>query len=166
MEMKKNLPNRKRNRLKEYDYSLNNFYYVTICMQNRKEFFSKIVNEKLVLSQFGKIVTDVLNNLPKYYPCELDEYVVMPDHIHAIIILNNEGDKIRISLSTVIQRFKTFTSKKINELSVDQEKFHWQKSFYDRIIRDEKELYMIRNYIRLNPLKWELDKDRPENLDI
>lgn len=119
MEMNNNLQNRKRNRLKEYDYSLNNFYYVTICMQNRKEFFSKIVNEKLVLSQFGKIVTDVLNNLPKYYPCELDEYVVMPDHIHAIIILNNEGDKIRISLSTVIQRFKTFTSKKINELSVD-----------------------------------------------
>ena len=164
--MDNQLPNRKRTRLKEYDYSFNNFYFVTICMKNRREFFSNIINGKSVLTQFGGIVNEVWNNLPKYYPCELDEFIIMPDHVHAVLILNNDSSRKRISLSTIMQRFKTFTSKKINESLADRDKFHWQKSFYDRIIRNDTELFMIRNYIQLNPLRWELEKDLPKNLDL
>jgi REP element-mobilizing transposase RayT len=157
---------RKNLRLKEFDYSLNFYYFVTICMDERREFFSKITNEKSILTEYGKIVNEIWNNLPKYHPCEIDEFIIMPDHFHGIIILDNKSGASRKSLSTIIQRFKTFTTKKINELLDEEYKFHWQKSFYDRIIRNEVELYKIRKYIQLNPLNWELEKDLPENLDL
>ena len=136
-------------------------------MENRKEFFSEIINEKSILTEKGRIVEEIWKNLPKYYPCELDEFIIMPDHIHGIVILDNKpGNVQKKSLSTIIQRFKTFTTKKINESLAGSEKFHWQKSFYDRIIRDERELFLIRNYMQLNPLNWELEKDLPENLNL
>lgn len=69
-------------------------------------------------------------------------------------------------LSEIIRGFKTFSSKRINELLDNRKPFHWQKSFYDRIIRNEKELYQIRKYIMQNPIKWEIEKGIPENLDI
>ena len=160
------LPQRKLNRLKDYDYSLNNYYFITICIEDRKELLSEIKNEKCVLTKYGKIIEKTLHNLPNFYPCELDEFVIMPHHIHAIIILDNKTGSSRKSLSTIIQRFKTFTTMNINKLVGEEYKFRWQKSFYDRIIRNERELYQIRNYIRYNPLKWELEKDLPENLDL
>lgn len=157
------LPRRKLNRLIEYDYSLNNYYYVTICIKDRKEFLSEIKNEKSVLTKYGKIIDKTLHELPKFFPCELDEFVIMPDHIHVIIILDNKNGSSRKSLSTIIQRFKTFTTTNINKLLNEENKFRWQKSFYDRIIRNERELYQIRNYIKLNPLKWEIEKNLPGN---
>ncbi|NWF90831.1 MAG: transposase [Ignavibacteriaceae bacterium] len=160
------LPQRKSTRLKEYDYSLNNYYFITICIEDRKEFLSEIKNEKNVLTKYGEIINQTLNNLSKFYPYELDEFVIMPDHIHAIIILDNKNNSSRKSLSTIVQRFKTFTTKNINKILDEENKFKWQKTFYDRIIRNERELYQIRNYIRSNPLKWELEKDLPENLDL
>ncbi|HAB51990.1 MAG: hypothetical protein A2315_08520 [Ignavibacteria bacterium RIFOXYB2_FULL_35_12] len=165
--MAANLTQRKRLRLKEFDYSNSFYYFVTLCMENRKEFFSEIINEKSILTEKGRIVEEIWKNLPKYYPCELDEFIIMPDHIHGIVILDNKpGNVQKKSLSTIIQRFKTFTTKKINESLAGSEKFHWQKSFYDRIIRDERELFLIRNYMQLNPLNWELEKDLPENLNL
>ncbi|MBK7497948.1 MAG: hypothetical protein IPI19_02315 [Ignavibacteriales bacterium] len=68
------LPKRKQQRLKEFDYSQSSYYFVTICMKNRNEFFSHIVNSELILTEFGKILDDVWNNLPKYYNVELDYY--------------------------------------------------------------------------------------------
>jgi len=159
-------PQRKKLRLKEFDYSLNFYYFVTICMDDRTEFFSEIRNEQSFLTRYGKIVNEIWNSLPKYHPCEIDEFIIMPDHIHGIIILDNKNNSSRKNLSTIIQRFKTFTTKKINELLDEKNKFHWQKSFYDRIIRNERELYLIRNYIQLNPLNWQLEKNLPENLDL
>lgn len=160
-------PKRKRMRLKEYDYSNNAYYFITICMKDRKSFLSKIVSDKSILTKYGKIVNEIWNNLPKYYPCEIDEFIIMPEHFHSIIILNNKSSSdIKKSLSSIIQRFKTFSTKKINTLLQNNEKFYWQKSFYDRIIRNERELYEIRKYIRMNPLYWEIEKDLPENLDL
>ncbi len=159
-------PQRKSLRLKEFDYSFNFYYFVTICMEVRRPFLSEIIGDKTILSKYGKIVNEIWNNLPKYHPCEIDEFIIMPDHIHGIIILDNKNNSSRKNLSTIIQRFKTFTTKKINELLDEKNKFHWQKSFYDRIIRNERELYLIRNYIQLNPLNWQLEKNLPENLDL
>ena len=160
----KDFPKRKSTRLKEYDYSQFGYYFITICMKNRKKFFSKIENSIVVLSKFGKIIDEVLMNIPSYYNVEIDCYIIMPDHIHLIIILDKDENKKNYSLYDVMGKFKSFSCKKIRKVLEDDEKFEWQKSFYDRIIRNEKELYQIRKYIKENPLRWEIEKDNPENL--
>jgi putative transposase len=160
----KDLPKRKRTRLKEYDYSQFGYYFVTICIKDRKEFFSRIDNSSIVLTNFGNVISEILRNLSTFYNVEIDCYVIMPDHIHLIIILDKDESKKNSSLSDIIGKFKSFSSKKIWKILKDDEKFEWQKSFYDRIIRNEKELYQIRKYIQENPLRWEIEKDNPENL--
>lgn len=166
------LPKRKNQRLKEFDYSQSSYYFVTICMKNRNEFFSHIVNSELVLTEFGKVLDEVWNNLPKYYNVELDYYIIMPDHFHGIIIIDNtlnvmcDKEKKTLTLSDIIGKFKSYSSKKIRNLLGSKDKFEWQKSFYDRIIRNEKELYNIRKYIQENPLRWDIEKNNPENLEM
>jgi REP element-mobilizing transposase RayT len=160
----KDLPKRKRTRLKEYDYSQFGYYFITICIKDRKEFFSNIDNSSVVLTNFGNVISEILKNLPTFYNVEIDCYVIMPDHIHLIVILDKAESQKKYSLSEIIGKFKSFSGKKIREILEDYEKFEWQKSFYDRVIRDEKELYQIRKYIQENPLRWEIEKDNPENL--
>ena len=164
------LPKRKNTRLKEFDYSQSSYYFVTICLKKRKEFFSHIVNSEFVLTEFGKILDEVWNNLPKYYNVELDYYIIMPDHFHGIIIIDdtlsvkNDKEKKPLTLSGIIGKFKSYSTKKIRNLLVNKDKFEWQKSFYDRIIRNEKELYNIRKYIQENPLRWDIEKNNLDNL--
>ena len=177
-------PNRKRQRLKDYDYSMNNSYFVTICTQNRDVLFGDIMNKSIFLSKSGKMISEKFLNITETEGVKIDKYVVMPNHIHAIItisyeetkILNNginsnDGTKILNNgttqgsfptLSELIQRFKTITTK----LYIDGVKegiyqpFNkkiWQKSFYDHIIRNENEYKTICNYIEHNPQKWEED---------
>jgi len=98
----KDLPKRKRTRLKEYDYSQFAYYFITICMKNRKQFFSKIENSNVILLKFGKIIDEVLVNIPSYYNVEIDCYIIMPDHIHLIIILDKDENKKNYSLSDVM----------------------------------------------------------------
>ena len=160
----KELSKRKSTRLKEFDYSQFGYYFVTICIKDRKDFFSKIENSSIVLSKFGNIIDEMLINFHSYYNVEIDYYVIMPDHIHLIIILDKDESKNNYSLSDVIGKFKSFSSKQIRKILQGEEKFEWQKSFYDRIIRNEKELYQIRKYIQENPLRWDIEKDNPENL--
>ncbi len=103
---------------------------------------------------------------------EIDEYVIMPNHIHGIIIIDykNVGDENfrplqhNTNLSNIIKGFKIGVTKWCN--ANNYKNFRWQRSFYDRIIRNEKELYNIRKYIRQNPLKWDLEKNNVENLFI
>ena len=167
-------PNRKHTRLQEYDYSNSAYYYVTICTQGKRKTFGNIIDFSMKLNQFGKIVKQCWCDLPKHYSnCEIDYYVIMPDHFHGILIIDNsrEGSMTlpgtkRHGLSEIIRAFKSFSAKKINE-SLNKEKvFHWQKSFYDRIIRNEKELFQIRRYIEQNPLKWEIENESHDNLEI
>jgi REP element-mobilizing transposase RayT len=166
------LVKRKRIRLKDYDYSRFGFYFVTICLNERNEILSKISDGKNVLTEFGQIVEEILNNLPKYYNIEIDSYIIMPDHIHIIIIVDNdppEEEKISTKIKTlsgIIGRFKSYSTKQIRPLLKSSQHFEWQKSFYDRIIRNEKELYQIRKYIQENPLRWEIEKYYPENLEM
>ena len=166
------LPKRKNTRLGEFDYSQSSYYFVTICMKNRNEFFSHIVNSELILTEFGKILDDVWNNLPKYYNVELDYYIVMPDHFHGIIIIDdtlsvkNDKEKKPLTLSDIVGKFKSYSSRKIRNLLGNKNEFEWQKSFYDRIIRSEVELYNIRKYIKENPLRWDVEKNNPENLEM
>jgi REP element-mobilizing transposase RayT len=166
------LPKRKHQRLKEFDYSQSSYYFITICIKDRREFFSHVINNELVLTEYGKILDEIWNNLPKYYNVELDYYIIMPDHFHGIIIIDNSlklkanEENKAFSLSDIIGKFKSFATRKIRELLNAKIEFRWQKSFYDRIIRNENELLNIRKYIQENPMRWELEKNNPENLEM
>jgi putative transposase len=181
------MKNRKSNRWDKWDYSNEGYYFVTICTKNRNPIFGIVSNEspnsdvgaglrpaptsgepdhtsslekskifskmEMIPNELGNIVWDCWNELPKHYPnFELDEFIVMPDHIHGIVIIKQKG---KHTLSHFIGSLKSFSSRKINQVS--KSNFQWQRSFYDRIIRDENELLYVRNYIRNNPKIWMLE---------
>lgn len=163
---------RKRNRLKYYDYSQAGWYFVTVCTQNHNHHFGEVKNEKMIFNEIGKIVKKYWNNIPSHFPnIILDEFIIMPNHIHGIIIIDPENNvrvenfrpQHKTDLSNVIKGFKIGVTKWCNTNNFTN--FKWQRSFHDRIIRNEKELFNIRNYIKQNPLKWGIEKGY-ENLDF
>ncbi len=166
---------RKKNRLQEFDYSQSGYYFVTLCTNNHKLFFGKIINGKMILNQFGESITSNWIKIQTLHNnIELDEFVIMPNHIHGIIIINYVGDakfasptmdRTKMLLSKIIQQFKRACTIEIkNKLSFRLPL--WQRSYYDRIIRNEKELYQIRKYILQNLLKWEIENHSIKNLEL
>ena len=162
-------------RLKEYDYSEPNWYYLTICTHDKKNLFGEIKNGKMIMNDFGKIVNEEwLKTKALRKNVDLDEYVIMPNHFHGILIIErrdtagcvptkmNENRKFGEmqggSLSAIVRSFKSAVTKRINELRNIPRKEVWQKGFYEHIIRNERDLYNIRKYVELNPLKWEIDE--------
>ena len=169
-----NLPQRKSSRLKEYDYSNSAYYFITICIHDKEYYFGNVHKEKMILNQYGIIAEECWKDLPSHYSnCELDYYVIMPNHVHGILVIDNYNyDKATLpqskihGITEIIRGYKTFSSKIINLLPDQEKAFRWQKSYYDRIIRNEKELHQIRKYIEQNPLRWDIEKNTPDNLDI
>ena len=158
-------PKRKRNRLKNYDYKNDGFYFITICVNDRKEYFGNVKSEKVELNEYGKIIEKYLLILPeKFRVCSIDYYIIMPNHIHFILVLDNSKTEMKFSVSDIVRFFKSVTTIELHKEGIRN--FKWQRSYYDRIIRNERELYLVRKYIEQNPFKWELEKDNPENLDI
>jgi len=177
-------------RLRGWDYSWNGYYFVTICVKGSECVFGNVENGETVLSRIGEIVNQCWQEIPRHFSfVQLDEFVIMPNHVHGIIIINNNvvetlhatslrhamslhKSNIRDSksfsnispkqgsLSSVIRSFKSAVTKLVNN-ELPHQFFAWQPRFYDRIIRDEKELWNVRNYIRNNPLKWEEDEENP-----
>jgi len=178
--MGNNMPQRKNIRLKDYDYSKEGMYFITICVKDRKCILSKIVgNDALVVpTQLGENIIKCWNNIEILNEnISLGEFVIMPDHIHGIIIINNGNDnefqnpnkkygfeiserRGRRSLQGIIKDFKSVTTRIYNKCIFDNEMKNnlWQKSYYEHIIRNEKEYYKICEYITNNPLKWEEDE--------
>jgi len=153
-----------------YDYSTPGYYFFTIAIKDRENLLGQVevVNARLsdsskeanpfypmIVNAYGSIVLKCWQDLPNHYPnCILDEFVIMPNHIHGTINISIEGGH---SLSEMIRSLKTFSSRRINELRGVIGIPVWQSRFHDRIIRDEKELYFIREYIKSNPVNWEDD---------
>lgn len=148
--MKENLSVRKNIRLKYYDYSNQGMYFITICTKNRIEFLGKIIdtnyinftNKGVIAKQSIKKIEEIFENVT------VDEYVIMPNHIHMIVVINNKNET---SISRIIKQYKMYVSKKIG-YSI------WQKLFYEHVIRNEKEYYKIKEYIKNNIVNWEKDK--------
>jgi REP element-mobilizing transposase RayT len=142
-------------RLKGYDYSEPGSYFITICSKNREPLFGEIKNENVKLSEIGKIVTDCWFDLPNHYPnIILDEFIVMPNHVHGIIKIEKRPEiTINHGIPEFIRAFKSFSSRRINELNTNISGI-WQPRFYDRIIRSDNELNRIQLYIKNNPTKF------------
>jgi REP element-mobilizing transposase RayT len=159
---------RKPNRLESFDYgSAGHFYYVTICTYCKLPIFGSC-GEQLYLSTVGQIVHDAWTNIPSTSPhVRVDEFVVMPNHLHGILFFESQIESAEMrtaavnsaqgTLATVIGSFKSWSRKTANQVTGHNIKM-WQRGFYDHIIRTEKGLHRIRQYIRDNPTKWYLDE--------
>lgn len=161
---------RRNPRLPGYDYQQPGAYFVTVCLLDRLRLLGKVVNGRMQESPAGQMVRSVWEAMPERYEgVEVDEFIVMPDHIHGIIILTGAGSPSSLSLPPVVQRFKSLTTTRYREavVSSDWTPYRgslWQRNYYDHIIRDAAELNRIRQYIRENPLRWTLKRSHPENL--
>jgi len=164
--MENELPTRKRNRLKNHDYSASGAYFVTICTKDKKSLFwakSPIdsvweaisLPPNIELSTIGKIVYDAINEIPKrYHLIKLSQYVIMPNHVHLILFIPYDNGRIissPTSILTAVGQMKRYVSKKIG-------KSIWQRSFHDHIIRNKNDYEKISKYIYENPIKWQYDR--------
>ncbi len=151
------LPKRKPTRLKDFDYSTNGAYFITICSHNRKCIFSNIVGEGLCAlpkNNITKIGTEIQKSIEyinkTYTGVSIKKYIIMPNHIHMIVVLNYAGGHGGPPLQKIIGQIKSYTTHKYKDIL-------FQRSFHDHIIRDENEYLKICNYIDINPLKWKED---------
>jgi REP element-mobilizing transposase RayT len=166
-------------RLTGWDYGSHGLYFVTICTKDRIRYFGEIV-ETCIEDQYssflqntdiGLIAQSYWLQIPEYYSfIKLDDFIIMPDHIHAILFIDKpgkttwEGNKFgvqRDNLAAVLRGYKASVKKYANENGIE---FSWQSRYYDRVIRDQREYENIRQYIHKNPDNWLANKDGFENL--
>ncbi|MDR0819724.1 MAG: hypothetical protein LBN43_09170 [Oscillospiraceae bacterium] len=169
--------NRRSIRLKGYDYAQNGAYFVTICTQGRQCVFGEVVNGEVRLSYTGVASLQCWNSIPEHFPnVKLDEFVIMPNHIHGIIVVDNADyrrgtacrastDKgrtrtdageqfsrpVKGSLPTIVRSYKSAVSKQLG-------KSIWQRNYYEHIIRNDEDYLRICEYIQFNPRNWEKDE--------
>lgn len=203
-------------RLPGWNYGEDGYYFITICTKNREFYFGDVLCDNggewsVALSPIGKIVRDELLNTPRIRSnVKLDVWVIMPNHIHVIIIIDNndcrdalhasqeptalhashktrgtstygyikrdacnaslrDGNVVyknvfgpqRNNLASIVRGFKSTVTKQCNELGYQ---FAWQTRYYDRIIRDERALYAVRQYIKINPQKWQRDRNNSNDI--
>ena len=160
-------------RLSRFDYHSVGAYFVTICTHERAHVFGEIKNGEMVLNDSGNIAMNVWDEIPKYSEyVDTDEFIVMPNHVHGIIwiqpanrgvINNNDQGAINCAptktptLGEIVRTYKARVTYQIR--STGSAYGVWQRNYHERIIRNEHELEAIRQYIRNNPAKWELDGD-------
>ena len=166
------------NRLQGYDYGSNGCYSVTICTKNRIHYFGEIVNvvktdnyPSLRTTEIRKIAEKFWLEIPNHFPFViLDQFVIMPNHIHGILFINKtdyaswQSNKFGCqsqNLGSVIRGFKSSLKRYANENNID---FAWQERFYDNIIRDDKGLNEVRKYIFDNPQNWNDDESNEKNI--
>ena len=171
-------------RLRGYDYSQEGAYFITICTDHRELFFDD--------DALRQIAEECWLAIPEFNPgVELDEWVVMPNHLHGIVVLGGEMGVLsntptkdvlsnipttrdtsnrfsvmspqRGSLGLVIRKFKSAVTGKCR--GIERFDFAWQSSYYDHIVRNERELNAIRTYIANNPANWNLDRDNRANFE-
>jgi len=157
--------NRIHPRLKDWDYSHNGAYFVTVCVDKRRPILSTIVGRGLApaiaeLNLWGKTVEAELLNIENRFPnIKIDKYVIMPNHVHAILILESEvaGASPRPTVSDAICAWKSLSTRGCRQKGFTGQKL-WQTSFYDHITRDENDYLTRWNYIDTNPARWAEDE--------
>ena len=144
-------------RLRGYDYRQAGVYYVTICVQNRARLFGSVADASVALNEAGQMVESTWVNLPRRFPTvQLDAFVVMPDHLHGIIVLGGAQTGRASSLGDIVGAFKSLTThgyvlgvRERGWLPFDGKL--WQRNYFEHIVRNEDEMDRIRQYIEDNP---------------
>ncbi len=191
------IPKRKPNRLKDYDYNSNGAYFVTVCTKNKKRilcdvsispsenttvgadiirpqnaqlFATDIINSEntiaeieIRLSETGELVRTAIESINTYCPyVSVDKYIIMPDHIHILIVINDsdtDGRIISAPTGTNKQRLEVIIGQMKRWVSKQAGFPLWQKSFHDHIIRTQEDYFHVWNYIDSNPRLWLENKD-------
>lgn len=157
-----------------YDYSQVGAYFVTAVVRGRVPIFGEVTGEEVELREFGEIVEHAWLDLPNHYEhISLDEFIVMPDHVHGVIVISDgEANGVGAIHTTIyyvplrtrrtmllpklLGRFKMASAKQINQKRGASGTPVWQRGYFDHVIRNEDDLNQIRDYIRTNPLRWTL----------
>ena len=159
MQYNSDIHHRQSTRLNGYDYSRAGAYFITICTHDREHLFGEIVNGTMELNKLGNVAQSHWQQpLQHHSNIIMDESIVMPNHLHGIIILESSTGSTK-SISEIIRGFKTFSAKAINKKRGLRGVPVWQRNYYDRIIRNELELDRVRQYIINNPQNWDADKN-------
>jgi putative transposase len=178
-------------RLKGHDYSQPGAYFVTICTRDQACLFGHVVNGEMRLNDAGEIAQRCWEEIPRHFPLvELDAFVVMPNHVHGIIVIQGRGEAsvpLHVSkerpgsdasplrqrpngtqpgsLSAIVQNFKSISTRKMNAARSTPGTPVWQRGFYEHVVRDEEELRAIREYVLGNPARWDEDENNPALLN-
>ncbi|MDO8750717.1 MAG: transposase [Dehalococcoidia bacterium] len=165
-------------RLPKYDYSLPGAYFITICTFQRLPLFGEIANGEMRLTPHGHAAQDCWRSLADHFSIvTLDAFVVMPNHVHGVLLLTSVGaqhaaplpqqpSKPHVaphSLGAFVRGFKSAVTREVNALRQFPGVPVWQRNYYEHIIRDDDELNRIRQYIIDNPSKWNEDENNPAN---
>jgi putative transposase len=158
------LPSRKTVRLAQYDYSTPGAYFVTVCSYLKHCTFGNVRSGEFQRSSLGMLVADHLLKLPSYYSnLELDAWIVMPNHLHAVMLIHGRPvantERPRANLGTTMGCFKSGVVREAKALSLATGNKVWNPRFHDHVIRHERALWRVREYITSNPRQWELDRD-------
>ena len=203
-------PKRKSIRLKNFDYSRAGAYFVTICSHNKKFVFGRVEDDAVRLSELGRLIEECWQQITEHFMnATLDEYIIMPNHLHGIIVLSesyhdcrgaarsaretdstgrgaarsarktdstgrgaacstrSETSNMRPdTLSTIVRSFKSAATKLARESNLVANEPLWQRSFFERIIRNNDAMMKAREYIINNPLRWHLDKENPDRQQL
>jgi putative transposase len=161
-------------RLAGFDYTQSGAYFITICAHRRRKIFCRIEFGEITLSTLGKLIAKYWQRLPIQNESVLiDEYVIMPNHMHGIVVIDiprrgtiyraptrieRFGSPVRYSIPTIIRTFKAAVTRQWRSTTQNPSFIVWQRNYYERVIRDEFEMNKLRSYIHENPLRWELDQ--------
>jgi putative transposase len=165
---------RKNLRLRGYDYSRPGVYFITICTTKHRSLFGDVRGGQIICNDAGNAVAEIWANLPQRFPIvALDSFVVMPNHVHGVVVFNNPGIKQNlgaassapttlVALGRVVRAFKSETAIRVNAILKTSGHPVWQRNYFEHIVRSGRDLDEIRQYIHDNPTRWESD---PENAD-
>jgi REP element-mobilizing transposase RayT len=165
-------------RLKNYDYSQQGAYFVTICTQYRQCLWGQIKQDQILLNNLGSVALQCWLEIPTHFPSvELDVFVIMPNHLHGILWIKeslNQEDKynqyqkvVKGSIPSIVRSFKAAVTKKINQICQQKgASLIWQRNYHEKIIKDEEMLNNIREYILNNPRNWEKDTEYSSSNNI
>ena len=170
-------------RLQMWDYSNNGAYFITICTQNRHHFFGYIQNQEMQLSKTGKLAEQFWHEIPSHFPMvELGNFVVMPNHVHGILIIDKPNDESFVetrqclvstvetnsiigssrfqnqgknTISSIVGSYKSIVTKMSRQINPN---FAWQSRFHDHIIRNERDYLVHGEYIQMNVQRWHNDE--------
>ena len=159
-------------RLRHYDYSRAGTYFITVCTNGRELLFGEVIDDEVKLNELGRIAAEEwLKSAQVRTEIELDTWVVMPNHIHGIVMITDDrrksdrsvapsGPRPR-SLGALMAGFKSAATKRINTMRGTPGASVWQRNYYEHVIRNESALNRIRQYVADNPARWSEDPENP-----
>ena len=187
--IRENRPDKRRRsiRMPGFDYALPAIFFVTICTHDKKPFLGIVRQDIVDLNSFGAAVAACWKEIPAHFHnVELDEFIVMPNHVHGILLAHSRavgcrgaaccaptmphmpalplrefGSVAPGSLSSIIRSFKSASARRINQLRRTPGSPVWQRNYYEHIVREERDFQKYRDYIVNNPLKWAVEHENP-----